>query len=172
MERKVRIVLALLLALGAAAGAFYAWRFFFPDEKTRVVRALTAAADAAALVPGEAPALALAKLRRLEGCLDDHVVVRWRWDGRDDEKSFSRREVTSLLALARKAGGVLKIEFGDFEVFLNGDAARVETTAQVSGGSVKGRWSDSQQEDVSVDLVRRGGKLLVSRVGIRRFMEK
>ena len=168
MRRKpVLVALALLAVIGAGV---LIWRVFFPGDETRIIRTLEAAADALEISAGESPAAALAKIHRLELRLDDKVDVQLRFNRRTYTGGYERREAMTGLAALRKTGVTLKVKLSDFNVTVRNDTAHVEAAATVEGRNNGG--DISLQEDLDVDLVRRDGEWLISKIAIRNFMEK
>ena len=168
MMKKWAVIAAL--AILAVGGGLLAWKIFFPDEKARVVRALDDAAEAVCFEPGDPPAAMLVKTRRLEAALDDRVDVTIRVDRRDYERVMEKKEIVALFTAGRRAGGSLKAGLSDHSVEISGDRAVAEATGSIRYAN--GGREFSQQEDVTVELLRRDGKWLISRVRFRSFMEK
>ena len=129
-RRNFYIILGVAALLGAGV---LVWRVFFPGEKTRIVRALEAAADALEIKEGESPAVALAKIHKLELRLDDGIDVKIRFNRQDYTGRYDRRDAMTGLAALRKGGVKLKVKLSDFQVTVSGDTAYVEAAATVEG---------------------------------------
>ena len=167
-----RKIAAVLTALALIGGAILIWQVFFPGEKTRIVRAVKAVAEAVEIRDGESGVVAAAKLKGLEQRLDDQIDIKLRDRRQVYSGRFERRDLLPLLAKARQSGLRLKIGLDQFRVTVEGDAARVEAEAQIDAAAADGKWKESWQEDVEIDLVRRDGEWLISRVACRNFIEK
>ena len=165
-----RRVVIIVLAAAALAAAVPAWRYFFPDDETRIIRTLDAAAGAVGCSPGESAPAAIGKLRRIESLLDDQVEIDLRANRETRGRIFARGEIVSLLAGERRAGSRMKVELTDFTVVVAGDSAKAEAAGTILYKN--GEREFSLQEELKFELVRRDGKWRISRVEIRNFMEK
>lgn len=167
MTRRIVIIVLVGTLLAAAVPA---WRYFFPDDETLVIRTLDAAADAVGCAPGDSMPDAIGKLRRLEALLDDQVEFDLRTNRETHGRTFGRGEIVSILAGERRAGSRMKVELTDFTVAVDGNSAGTEAAATIYYKN--GDREFSLQEELKFELVRRDGKWRISRVGVRNFMEK
>lgn len=163
-------VLVTIIAAVALGAGFLAWKIFFPDEEARIIRMLDDTAEAASFERNEPPAAMLIKTRRIEAALDDRVDIAIRVERRDYERIMEKKDIVTAITAGRRAGGKLKIKLSDASVKISGDKAIVEATAAVSYKN--GDREFSPQEDATLELVRRDGNWLISRVRLRSFMEK
>jgi len=167
-RRLLVIIAAALVLVGAGV---LAWKIFFPDEKARIIRTLRDAAEAVAIDRGDSAATMLIKTRRLETLLDDTVDVSLRANRESVSGSLERRNIISMLAAARRSGVAMNGKLSDFSVAIDGDRARVEAAASIRYRR-QGDQEFLQQEDLDIELVRRDGEWLITKVAIRNFMEK
>ena len=165
-----RIVIIAILVAAALAAAVPLYRYFFPDDETRIIRVLDAAADAVSCVPGESAPAAIGKMRRLEALLDEQVEFDLRANRETHGRVFARGELVSIVAGERRAGARLKVELTDFTVTVDGDSAKAEAAAAVR--YQRGDRDFSMQEELKFSLVRRDKKWRIAQVVIRNFMEK
>ena len=166
-----RIIIIVLAALALVGAGLLAWKLFFPDEKARIIRTLDDAADAVAIDRNEPATALLIKTRRLEALLDDTVDVSLRANREHFSGSPERRQIISMLATARRSGIAVRGKLSDFSVVIDGDRAYVEAAASVWYRPRDGQ-EFTQQEDLNIELVRRDGNWLISKVAFRNFMEK
>lgn len=167
------LFVAVPAALLVAAAAYLAWRHFAGDERL-IEETLRECAEAAAFRPGEAPAGALLKLRRLESRTEPEIAVSLRVRGRSIHETLAQKELVSRLAASRKYLSSLEIDLGDLAIAVSGDTAVAEASVQLrgTGGSERKSWQDTALEDVKITLVRREGRWRVARVTGGDFMEK
>ena len=165
-----RIVIIAVLVGAALAAAVPLYRYFFPDDETRIIRALEGAADAVSCAAGESAPAAIGKLRRLEALLDDQVEFDLRANRETHGRVFGRGEIVGIVAGERRAGALLKVELTDFTVTVKGDSAKAEAAAAIR--YQRGDREFSMQEELKFSLVRRDKKWRIAQVVIRNFMEK
>jgi hypothetical protein len=168
VRRLLVIIAAALVLVGAGV---LAWKIFFPDEKARIVRTLRDAAEAVAIDRADSAATMLIKTHRLETLLDDTVDVSLRANRESVSGSLERRNIISMLAAARRSGVAMSGKLSDFSVAIDGDRAHVEAAASIRYRR-QGDQEFLQQEDLDIELVRRDGNWLITKVAIRNFMEK
>ncbi len=166
---KLRIIAVTLAILALAGAAVLLWRLVFPDDEARIVRTIDRAAEAVAIKNGEPP-VAPVKMHKLEMLLDERIEYNLRFNRREFSGSLERREVLANLAVLRKSGLKFDLKISGQNVSVEGDAARTEAEASITG--VANGESFSLQEDVEISLVRRNGEWLISRIHCRNVMEK
>lgn len=166
----IRRIVIIVLAGALLAAGVLAWRYFFPDDETRIKRVLDSAADAVGIASGESAPTAIGKLRRLESLLEEQVEVDIRANRETYGRIFARGEIVNILMAERRTGTQLKVELADFTVTITDDTARVEAAATVRYKN--GAREFSPEEEIRFELVRREGKWRIARVYIRNFMEK
>ena len=165
-----RLLVIVIAAAALLTTGFFAWRYFFPDDETRIIRTLESAADAVGCSPGESAPAASGKIRRIESLIGDSIDIDLRVERETRGRTFSRGEIVAVLANERRSGARVKVELADFTVAVAGDSADAEAAATIYYRN--GEREFSQQDELKIGLVRRDGKWLITRLHIRNFMEK
>jgi hypothetical protein len=154
-----RWFLRLVLVAVLAAGAYWAWRFLFPNQEQLIRNELDSLAKAASITPGESPLARLAKAQGLTTYFTTNAQVVVDIPGRIERTLNGREELLEAAGGARASLHSLNVKLLDVQVLLGPDKQSADASmtleATVPGESVP------EVQQVKASLTKVGGEWLI-----------
>lgn len=127
------------LILACLAGVLWLALTLWPSPEKQIRKRLVKLAELASVSAGESDLAAVANARGLASLFATNAVVQVDVQGGPHGRLSDREEIFQVALGARRALGVLRVEFLDVEVKLSGDkrAATVEATGKATQPGVR-----------------------------------